>query len=546
MPSLMELVERVNKGELIDAEPLEVYEDSPNSAEKFLAHHAHAMLDLRRAQQHLLQSLEAIDYSDQKVLSQFMSISGFLGLTDLRAGPVIRFGSSAIARREYALGIEAIQNGIGFDLMHGGSFTSDRDNCIFVATQYERAAAGINWTNAEGVDWNNKQMRIAYIVSGIGDDDASGRAVRSLARHHDDKRFKVGFYSTECGVRRDRQQFVQSIYAAPSSRRGTATLEMLKREKVAHFLAPTDADTVSAAKELAAQLVKDRVDVAIFDAGQADPIACIVANWNVARTKVNLVRRTPMFCGQVSGAIYFDQPRFEIDREYWQRRNIEAKFILEGMDVEDDLGAAPQRSAYGIPDNAVVLATCGTDLDKTLSDEFVDTLVNILRSHPHVICLLIGEGELSWQKRKFESAGVGKRVGYAGRRKDLPGFLRICDAYLAEFPASSTAGVLAAMSLAKPVLAMRWGEAIQHSQASDLVGPECTVAARDFDAFVERVSKLIRDPALRQRLGKSLKDRVRQHYSFTQTARQIEQFCEQLVQGRCDAPAGGEAQAQAA
>ena len=61
MASLMELVERVNKGELIDSEHLEVYEESPNSAEKFLAHHAHAMLDLRQAQHHMLQSLEAIE-----------------------------------------------------------------------------------------------------------------------------------------------------------------------------------------------------------------------------------------------------------------------------------------------------------------------------------------------------------------------------------------------------------------------------------------------------------------------------------------------------
>src|SRR5437588_12824443 len=121
MPSLMELVERVNKGELIDSDQLEIYEDSANSAEKFLAHHAHAMLDLRRAQQHMLQSLEAIDYSDQKVLNQFVSVSGFLGQTDLRAQPVIRFGASAVARREYALGLEALQNGVGYDLQHGGA-----------------------------------------------------------------------------------------------------------------------------------------------------------------------------------------------------------------------------------------------------------------------------------------------------------------------------------------------------------------------------------------------------------------------------------------
>jgi len=33
-----------------------------------------------------MQSLEAIDYSDQKVLNQFISVSQFLGLSDLRRG----------------------------------------------------------------------------------------------------------------------------------------------------------------------------------------------------------------------------------------------------------------------------------------------------------------------------------------------------------------------------------------------------------------------------------------------------------------------------
>src|SRR5437870_13374462 len=124
MPSLLELVDRVNKGDIIDAQQLEVYQDSANSAEKFLAHHACAMLDLRRAQQHMMQSLEAIDYSDQKVLNQFMSVSSFLGMTDLRAGPVVKFGACAINRREYALGLEGIQNGIAFAPQNRGAWAA--------------------------------------------------------------------------------------------------------------------------------------------------------------------------------------------------------------------------------------------------------------------------------------------------------------------------------------------------------------------------------------------------------------------------------------
>lgn len=530
MASLMELVDRVNKGELIDPEPLEVYQDSPNSAEKFLAHHAHGMLDLRRAHQHMLQSLEAIDYSDQKVLNQFVSISSFLGLNDLRAQPVVRFGSSAIARREYGLGLEAIQNGVAFDLAQNGAYTADRENCQFVATQYARAAQGIGWSGPENLDWNNRQTKIAYITTGVADDDATGRAVRSWAKHHDSSRFKLQVYITEAAARRDKSAFAQSTYAAPSAKRGKETLEFLAKRKIGAWIAPLEGDMATAAKELANQLVKDRVDVVIFDATQADPIAAIVADWDVARVKINLARRSPLYASGIDCVTYTDQSRFEADKNHWDRRQTQSRFILEGIDIEDAIGPAPQRSGYGIPDQAVVLATAAADLDRAMSEEFVETAISILRAHPHTIYLLVGDGDLAWQKRKFESAGVGKRVGYAGRRKDLPGFLRIADMYLAEFPSASATGVLQAMAVDRPVVAMRWGDGADQSQAATFVGSEGAISGRDTGAYIERVSKLIREPAYRTKLGKTMRARVEQHFAFGQTARHLEQLIDHLIQ----------------
>jgi glycosyltransferase involved in cell wall biosynthesis len=489
------------------------------------------MLDLRKAQQHMLQSLEAIEYSDQKVLNQFIAVSGFLGLTDMRAAPVIKFGSCAIARREYALGVEAIQNGVSYDLAHGGAYTSDKENCPFVATQFERAAQWVGWRAESGAgDWNNKQTKIAYITSAVADDEIGARTIASLAKHHDTKRFKLQVYSTEAAVRREKQQFAQSSYAPPSAKRGRETIDAMNKYKIAWWAAPTDGDAIAAARELANQLVKDRVDVAIFDTTQADPIAAIVANWDVARVKVNLCRRTPMYVSGIDCVAYLDQARWENDKALWQARGVENRFILEGIDADENLGPAPQRSAYGIPDNAIVLATAGQDLDRTISEEFVETMINILRAHPHAIYLLAGEGELAWQKRKFESAGVGKRVGYAGKRKDLPGFLRLADLYLAEFPGSSAPGVLQAMSMERPVVALRWGDEIEHSQAAAFAGSECTISGRDANAYIERVSKIIREPAYRAKLGKMMKQRVEQHFGFNQTARALEQLCDQLIQ----------------
>jgi hypothetical protein len=535
MASLMELIERVNKGDLIDAAQLEIYQESSNSAEKFLAHHAHAMLDLRRSQQHMMQSLEAIDYSDQKVLNQFISVSGFLGLTDLRAGPVIKFGACAIGRREYALGLEAIQNGVSYDLQHGGSWTSDRENCQFIATQYERAAQCIGWTSGESLEWNNKQTRIAVIVSSIADEEACGKMVRALAKYHDSRRFKLQIYSTEAGVRREKQLFGQTTFVSSSSKRGQATLIELVKQKIPIWTAPTDGDVVSASKELAAQLVKDRTDVVVIDATQADPIAAMIATWETAPVKINLSRRTSLYSANVSSITYLDPVRFEADREYWQKRGVETKFILEGIDTGAALGAMPARAQYGIPEQSVVLATASQDLDKSLSDEFVETIINILRAHPHAIYLLIGEGEMAWQKRKFESAGVSKRVGYAGKRKDLPGFLRIADLYLAEFPASSSHGVLQAMSVERPVVAMKYGEDAEQSQAATLIGSEGAITGKEPGAYIERVSKIIREPSYRTKLGKMMRSRVEQHFSFEQTTRHLEQLFEQLIQKRTEA-----------
>jgi glycosyltransferase involved in cell wall biosynthesis len=295
---------------------------------------------------------------------------------------------------------------------------------------------------------------------------------------------------------------------------------------------------ISAAKELANQLVKDHIDVVIFDANQSDPIAALVADWEVARVKMNLCRRAPLFASGISCITFTDQVRYESEKDYWQRRGVESKFILEGIDIDENLGAPPQRSAYGIPDSATVLATSGQDLDRTITEEFVDTVINLLRAHPQAVYLLVGEGELAWQKRKFESAGVAKRVGYAGRRKDLPGFLRIADIYLAEFPNSSAAGVLQAMAVEKPVVALRWGESAEQSQAASFAGSECTIAGRDASAYIERVSKIIREPSYRQKLGRTMRGRVEQHFGFNQTTRHLEQICDQLIQQSSASQAG--------
>jgi glycosyltransferase involved in cell wall biosynthesis len=96
------------------------------------------------------------------------------------------------------------------------------------------------------------------------------------------------------------------------------------------------------------------------------------------------------------------------------------------------------------------------------------------------------------------------------------------------------------MSVERPVVAVRWGDAIEQSQAADLVGSECTISGRDPAAYIERVSKLIREPQYRAKLGRTMRQRVEEHFAFTQTARQLEQLAEQLIQRNSESSAMGQ------
>src|SRR5206468_2813058 len=104
----------------------------------------------------------------------------------------------------------------------------------------------------------------------------------------------------------------------------------LAKQKIATWTAPTDGDVVTSAKALADQLIADKVDVAIIDANQSDPIAALIAAWETAPVKINLARQAPLFSRNVSCVTYLDPARFETDRTYWQQYGIESKFILEG------------------------------------------------------------------------------------------------------------------------------------------------------------------------------------------------------------------------
>ncbi len=242
-------------------------------------------------------------------------------------------------------------------------------------------------------------------------------------------------------------------------------------------------------------MIFDRIDAVIYDTTQADAAAALTACWPVARAKINLCRTTPLYAGDISTILYSDASRHAASKNFWNERNVQSRYLFEGAATPR---SAQSRPDWGIPAGAAVLAAAGNFLD----EEFVEVVIETLTSHRQAIFLVIGAGDFSRQKQRFERAGVSGRVGYTA---DFD-VLSICDVYLASDQEARSDGILAAMALAKPVLIGRPGE-----------------------VYARRLAKLIRNPQQRRTLGQTMQQEFQKNYSARHMAQQIEQLCEALL-----------------
>ena len=555
MSSLIELVEQVNRGADADAESLLPYQQSANSAERFLAFHAGATLGLRKSHADLSEALRAIGYADRKVLEQYVGLCAFLGRSDEAVGPTVAFGRTAVERGELSLGLEAASSAVAQDLGRGGEWSRDRANLIALGELYQTAADAAGWAGGPGIAWSNTQPHVGYLVSALGDDEPAARGSATLAAHLDKNAFRLKVYATEGFVRRDGQQWAgwpsagvagrigkrpggaaggtwinNGVGAIPSAARGEAVVSRLRDAGAGHWVAPTNGDVLSAATALSDRLVADQTDVLIVDADVTDPVAGLVVSWGVARRVLWVSRRRPLYSKKIDAVCYLDPAAAEADGEWWRKSDVEPTVLVEGLDAAagEAEGPMPSRRQYGIPDSAVICATAADDVSRRVGEGMIDGVIALLRKQPQAVYLLIGAGETAGLRRRFEAAGVGRRVGYAGRRRDLAAFLRMADVYLCPFGGSdatpaSPAETIAAMGAGLPVLAA--------DDASGVAGPagEEAVAA-DAEAWADRAARLARDGGLRRKGGASMRRRAEQSFAYAATAREVEAIVSRLAQ----------------
>jgi glycosyltransferase involved in cell wall biosynthesis len=192
------------------------------------------------------------------------------------------------------------------------------------------------------------------------------------------------------------------------------------------------------------------------------------------------------------------------------------RVIVNGVDAASVRAAAGRgrlsRAALGLGPEALVLATVARfDPVKGL-DVLLRALPLLAARVPEAQLLIVGDGpERDSLCALAQTLGPGARVVFAGALPDAARVLPLVDLYVtASRREGLPTAVLEAMACGLPVLAT---EAPGHV---DAVEPEVTgrlVPLDDPPALAAAAAALLRDPALRARMGRAGRERVERHFA---------------------------------
>jgi glycosyltransferase involved in cell wall biosynthesis len=195
---------------------------------------------------------------------------------------------------------------------------------------------------------------------------------------------------------------------------------------------------------------------------------------------------------------------------------------------------AAARAQLGLPEGPVIL-TCARLRAKKGIDTAIEAVRLLVSQHRTLTYLVIGDGEDETPLRgRAHALGIEKHVHFLGRKDhhELPAYLAACDLYLqssctAIDPITGAVDVetmgraaCEASACGVPVVATNSGglpDVVQH-ESTGLLVPE-----NDPPALAHAIDRLLRDPSLRDRMGRQAVVRAREEFDWEIVARRTEQ-----------------------
>lgn len=219
-----------------------------------------------------------------------------------------------------------------------------------------------------------------------------------------------------------------------------------------------------------------------------------------------------------------------------QRSGIDPKkvtMIPSGVQVQrfidpDPASTEQLREAWGIQPRTHLIGTVGRFVPPKGHTYLLDAIVRLQSQFPDVKTLVVGDGALLRpMEEKAQALGLSDAVVFTGIRRDVPEILALLDVFvLPSLWEGLPIALLEAMAAGLPVVATRVGgvpEVVEDGVTGLLVPP------RDPDALAEAITRLLRDPDLRCKMGQAGRERVESEFSVEKMVRKTETLYEEVL-----------------
>ena len=217
--------------------------------------------------------------------------------------------------------------------------------------------------------------------------------------------------------------------------------------------------------------------------------------------------------------------------------------VNEGVDVERiaQLPAANVHAECFLPVNSPVVGNVAALVPHKGQHYLIEAAAIVVRQVPDVRFVVLGEGELREQlEREIKQKHLERHVFLAGFRSNPVELTKSFDVFVMSSVTEGLCTALVdAMAASKPAVATTAGgipEVVVHGETGFLVPP------KDPKAMAERIVQLLKDDALRRRMGEAGLARARERFTVERMVEATNAVYERAVGTRREAGTGRRAE----
>jgi len=168
-------------------------------------------------------------------------------------------------------------------------------------------------------------------------------------------------------------------------------------------------------------------------------------------------------------------------------------------------------------------------LDKQKNHKnFLEAAKIISKRFPNVKFLIVGDGSLRKDLENYsKKLGISNKITFTGVRKDIPDILKKIDISVLSSNYEGLPNIiLESMASSKPVVATTVGgipEAVIDGKTGILVPP------KNPEALANAIIKLLKNPKLREKMGKAGRKRVEKYFTIKKMVKEYEKVYDELI-----------------